>query len=272
MAMTSSPTAGDFEELYDLLYGAGERYHSVRATVVHTVDAVLAKEANRRFVDWRFERGNPGMGVVGKPGPSEREDFYHHYEDCEQRIRIWRERPDRWREEVYSANGRLEEAEAGAATEGPRWTYTRYHPELRGYLAVYAPELPKNHGLETQFSFMLDPTEYVFHETFWDGTEVHKTGREETVAGRRCIEVRADTVSWGYPPDVFSAYHASAEGATDHLLLVDEQIGAILRVAARLDGREFRVAEVTEIAYDEEFPEETFRLELAGVEFERRGR
>jgi hypothetical protein len=30
-------------------------------------------------------------------------------------------------------------------------------------------------------------------------------------------------------------------------------------VAARLEGREFRVAEVTEIAYDEEFPEGTFR-------------
>ena len=40
-------------------------------------------------------------------------------------------------------------------------------------------------------------------------------------------------------------------------------------MAARLDGREFRIAEVTELTYDEEFPEGTFRLELPGVEFQR---
>jgi hypothetical protein len=101
---------------------------------------------------------------------------------------------------------------------------------------------------------------------------VNKTGREATVAGRECAEVRAETVSWGYPPYVFSTYRASSEGATDHLLLVDAEVGTILRVAARLEGREFRVAEVTEVAYDEEFPEETFRLELPGVEFWRRER
>ena len=42
-------------------------------------------------------------------------------------------------------------------------------------------------------------------------------------------------------------------------------------MAARLEGREFYVAEATEIAYDEEFSEDTFRLEVPGVEF-RRGR
>jgi hypothetical protein len=34
-------------------------------------------------------------------------------------------------------------------------------------------------------------------------------------------------------------------------------------------GREFYVAEVTEIFYDEKFPEDTFRLDLPGVEFKR---
>jgi hypothetical protein len=92
---------------------------------------------------------------------------------------------------------------------------------------------------------MLDPSEYVFSETFWDGTTVNKMGREATVAGRECVEVRAETVSWGYPPYVFRTYRASSEGATDHLLLVDAEVGTILRVAARLEGREFRVAEVS---------------------------
>lgn len=258
----------DFEELHELLSGAGCRYRSARATVAHTVDADVAREANRRFVRWRFAGGSPGMGIIGKPGPPEPEDFYHEYEDSEeQRIRIWHERPDRWREEIYGARGRLEEAEVHAATGGPRWTYTRYHPDLGTYSAVYMPELPKTQGLDTRFSFMLDPSEYVFSETFWDGTEVFKTGQETIFTGRECVEVRAETVSWGYPPYVFPAFNASTEGATDHLMLVDREIGTVLRVAARLDGRELRVAEVEEISYDEEFAEDTFRLELPGVEF-----
>ena len=86
------------------------------------------------------------------------------------------------------------------------------------------------------------------------------------------MEVCAETLSWGYPPYVFNTYRANSEGSTDHLLLVDAEVGTILRVAARLEGVEFRVAEVTEVAYDEEFPEVTFRLELPGVQFERRER
>ncbi len=26
----------------------------------------MAEESNRRFVDWRFAQGNPGMGIIGK--------------------------------------------------------------------------------------------------------------------------------------------------------------------------------------------------------------
>jgi hypothetical protein len=51
--------------------------------------------------------------------------------------------------------------------------------------------------------------------------------------------------------------------------MVNAEVGTILRVAARLEGRELRVAEVTEVAYNEEFPDDTFRLELPGVEFRR---
>ena len=52
------------------------------------------------------------------------------------------------------------------------------------------------------------------------------------------------------------------------MLLVDAEVGTILRAAARLEGREFYVAEVMEIAYhDEQFPDDAFRLQLPGVEF-----
>ena len=87
------------------------------------------------------------------------------------------------------------------------------------------------------------------------------------MAGREAVEVRVVTVSWGYPPAIFHGYDASMEGTTDHVLLVVVEVGTLLRVAARLDGREFRVAELTEISYDEPFSQDTFRLELPGVEF-----
>ncbi len=64
------------------------------------------------------------------------------------------------------------------------------------------------------------------------------------MAGREAVEVRVVTVSWGYPPAIFHGYDASMEGTTDHVLLVDVEVGTLLRVAARLDGREFRIAEL----------------------------
>lgn len=255
----------DFEELYALLSKAAERYRSVRATLVHTVNATLAKEANRRFVDWRFDGREPGMGIIGKPGPPEPEDFYHEYDDSEERIYVWHRRPSLWREEIYDPEGRLKEAEVYGGKNGPRWTYEE-HELAQEARAVYMPRIPERQEVDTRFSFMFDPSESTFFETFWDGTTVNKTGRELMVAGRGCVEVCAKTVSWGYPPYVFNAYNASSEGATDHLLLVDAETGTILRVAARLEGREFRVAEATEVAFDEEFREGIFRLELPGVQ------
>ncbi len=118
---------------------------------------------------------------------------------------------------------------------------------------------------------MLDPSEGVFRYSLANDSTVSGTGRTSTVAGREAVEVKVGTISWGYPPTVFRGRGVSRnpEGTTDHLLLVDAEVGTILRAAARLEGREFYVAETTEIAYDEEFPEGTFRLELPGVEFER---
>jgi hypothetical protein len=120
----------------------------------------------------------------------------------------------------------------------------------------------------TGLSFMLDPSEdFFFSYALLDDATVHKTGRRTTVAGREAIEVMVSTVSWGLP-DILQGYHAaSMEGTADHVLLLAGEIGTILRVAARLDGGEFRIAEVADISYEQRFPEDTFRLELPGVEF-----
>lgn len=271
--MVSEADHDDSQELSELLLGAGERYSSVRAKISHTVDGAVAEESNRRFIGWRFSQpGGSGLGVLQTKeerrahGPDAPQDFYHEYEDSEERICLWHRVPNLWREAIYDPAGELRRVEVHGGKNGPRWTYDGDYPEQE-YRTVYMPRLPEGQETDTEFSFMLDPSEEWLYYSLFDGATLHKTGRSTTIAGREVIEIQAKTISWGYPPDIFSDFFAPS-GTTDHLLLVDAEIGTILRVAARLEGREFYVAEVTEISYNAEFPEDTFRLELPGIEFE----
>jgi hypothetical protein len=133
----------DFEDLSELLFGAKGRYRSARATRTHTADAPLAGEANRRFVDWRFAQGNPGMGIIGKPGPPAREDFYQDYEDTEEVVNLWHEWPDLWREERWSVGGELLRGVVAAGRGAPLWIY---HPQKFPYMCLaflkYASRTP----------------------------------------------------------------------------------------------------------------------------------
>src|SRR3712207_4726957 len=89
----AAPTNDDFE-ISDLLFSANERYRSVRATILLTIDATVAEVANRRCGYWRFAQGAPCMGIIGKPGPPVGEDFYRAYKDPEELYHHWYERPD----------------------------------------------------------------------------------------------------------------------------------------------------------------------------------
>ncbi|MDP9480431.1 MAG: hypothetical protein M3R38_33015 [Actinomycetota bacterium] len=261
------PGKDDFRELSELLFGAKDRYRSARAKITHTVVGVVAEESNRRFVDWRFAQpGGSGMGKLRTEeerrahGPDVPRDFYLEYEDAERVVRLWHERPDRWREDWSEAEGTLLRSVVAAGRHAPLWIYEPPHT------AIHVPSVPERRDPDPKLAFMLDPSEESFYWALADDATTHKTGRRATVAGREALEVEIGTVSWGYPPRIFRDFYAP-DGTTDHLLLVDAEVGTILRAAARLEGREFYVAEITEIAYDETFPEDTFRLELPGVEF-----
>lgn len=263
------PGEDDFRELSSLLFGAKERYRTARATITYTVDGAAAEESNRRFVDWRFAQpGGSGMGILRTEeerrahGPDVPQDFYLTYEDTERVVSLWHERPDRWREEGRGAGGELLRCIVAAGRNAPLWIYEP--PDT----AVHVTRVPERRDPDPDLAFMLDPSEESFYWALVDDATTHKTGRRTTVAGREALEVRVETISWGYPPRIFHGFYAP-EGTTDHLLLVDAEVGIILRAAARLEGREFYVAEATDIAYDETFPEDTFRLELPGVEFRR---
>jgi outer membrane lipoprotein-sorting protein len=80
-----------------------------------------------------------------------------------------------------------------------------------------------------------------------------------TAAGRDCIRLA------GTPretPDHGFALHRFGFGADEVDLLVDRERGVLLRAEARFEGEPFSVAEVTEVAFDESFPPETFTFEL----------
>jgi hypothetical protein len=259
----------DFQELSELLFGAKERYRSVRAEITHTDVGAVAEASKRRFIDWRFAQpGGSGLGILRTNeerrahGPDVPQDFYHEYKDTEERVQLWHERPDRWREEWRSTGSEdLRGCVVAAGRNAPLWIYEP--PET----AIHVPSVPEVRDPDPNLAFLVDPSEEIFYYSLYDDATTHKTGRRATVAGREAVEVKIKTISWGYPPIVFRDFYAP-EGTTDHLLLVDVEVGVILRAAARLEGREFYVAEVTEISFDEEFPEDTFRLDLPGVEWD----
>jgi hypothetical protein len=77
--------------------------------------------------------------------------------------------------------------------------------------------------------------------------------------GRDTWRVRA--VPAGDPFARLMGLHGLGVGADEYELLVDAERGFLLRAEARLEGRPFRVVEVTELAVDEPIPPETFVLE-----------
>jgi hypothetical protein len=128
-------------------------------------------------------------------------------------------------------------------------------PPLRDSIAGTTPLLPQLFVCET--AYLVTEPAGVSHTRRW------------SPAG---FEVKTETISWGYPPTVFRGYGVQ-ESTTDRLLMIDAEVGTILRAAARLEGREFYVAEVLEVSFDEKLAEGTFRLEVVpGVQFRREER
>ena len=89
------------------------------------------------------------------------------------------------------------------------------------------------------------------------------------VAGRGGIVVRAAHRQVDSPP--FATWLLL--GSDEIELVVDREIGILLRVTALLAGRPFHVSEIVDVAFDETFPDETFRIDLPpGEAFQRADR
>src|SRR5919112_5279383 len=242
----------DFRELSALLFGAGERYRSVRATVRHRRRGDLATEAINRYVEYGF-RNN----ILSNFDPPYNEPRYRECGDLDEISLLWHERPNRWRQEtdLSDGSGMVYRVADGV---GPWWFFKP--PE-------WADCSPTNDGgfsPDGELSGLLEPYELRYNELNYRilGTGTRTFGHGNNLEVRESVEVRAEAVSWDYAP-----LEPFGEGADDHLLSVDAQIGIILRLASRLGGEEYDIFEVSKIAFDEVFAEGTFRLDLPGVQF-----
>lgn len=92
------------------------------------------------------------------------------------------------------------------------------------------------------------------------GLSFEITGRVE-FAGRSAVAVRATPLHSERDQYFPSGLHGIGS-ADEYELLVDAERGVVLRAEARLDGSPFKVVDVTEVAFDEDFPPDTFVLEL----------
>ena len=235
-------------ELLGLLFGAGKRYRTAHATVRHRRRGDLATEAENRYVGYGFRHG-----ILSNFDPPFDVPTYREYVDVEEVSRLWHERPDRWRQETDPGDGSGTVYRV-ADGKGPWWYYGA--PDR----AHYSPTNGGEFSPDKELSCLLDP-----YEIRYDlGDSNLRIAGQAELLGRKTIEVGAEAVSWDYAPS-----GPFWEGADDHLMSVDAQIGTILRFASRLRGEECDVYEVTELAFDEDFPQDTFVLNLPAVEFER---
>jgi hypothetical protein len=163
-----------------------------------------------------------------------------------QRSRVWWRPPDHARvEHDPDADGPRIVVAAGALW----WSW---HPDFGGFSNEGMAGVGRSDEQEGPCRELLQP-------------ELHPAALELELlgsglhAGRRAIALR------GRPrrvEGVLAMMSSLPGGADAHRLMVDRERGVVLRAASEIDGHRFWVVEVEEIAFDEEFPPETFTLRL----------
>jgi hypothetical protein len=89
-----------------------------------------------------------------------------------------------------------------------------------------------------------------------------------TWLGRETLDTRA-TIRTGEFIRGLDPLHGLVVGDPDDLLLsIDHERGVVLRTEARLQGATYRIVEMTQVAFDKDFPPETFEIRpLPGVDW-----
>lgn len=236
---------GELGDLFELLHGARDSFETVRAGVRDWRHVERSDRAWRRF--------------AGTPPEQEFVDALRSEvlrEAEESTGRLWFEKPARVR---YEHDGR--DGTSVSVRDGQHvWRYS----SAFGALASARPPEEDLGVAGLVLEHLFDPAPLIGDLDF------EFLGRT-SVAGRSALRLRARPRFRGFwddgGRDVWRRF-LLPPGADEYELLVDAERGVILRSAARLDDEDFRVTELTEVAFDEELPPETFTFDLPpGEEF-----
>jgi outer membrane lipoprotein-sorting protein len=221
-------TLGD---VLELLHGAYDRFETVRLVAHDWQHVARSSRARKRFSAESGGTAYATIGLTREAAPETTEGI----------VRLWFEKPDRIREE---REGDLRGAVLGIC-DGERWWM--YSPESGA--RSNEDDVSFGSGVGQQYEPFLDPS------VLSPGL-IFEPLDETFVAGRRALRVSARPRGRkrGSPHQVLLL----GVGADEYELAIDGERGVLLRTQARIDGEEFSLHEVTEIAFDESFAPETF--------------
>ena len=226
---------GELGEALRLIHGAHESFQTVRATIRDRRDYALARRALERFARSPEGRRTGFDQIVADEGRDEagsREEI----------TRVWFERPDRRRTETQGPSAGADQT----VRVGELWWI------FDSEVGVMSNEEDPSVGLGggERLDVLLDPAGLI-------AALVFEHGGHSTVAGRAAIVLHGTRRSGiDYEPALMQL----GEGADEYRIAVDAERGILLRVASLLDGQEFAVKEILEVAFDEAFPADTFVL------------
>jgi hypothetical protein len=243
----------DAAELRTWMEGATSRFKTIHIRTRHVLDTDRYHAGLARF------RSNPWVrGLI------EDTDWSRWNGTRESRYEAWWRKPAEYRFEHPFHGGRMESISGGDGRTS--WQYLpdedRLIEELdrsegvivhdsRGVTELEDGTYDKSVGTMfwPQIGELIDPSELLFSIK-----DLRRAGESEAL-GRRVH--RAETsLDWSTLDDL---YAENLPPADDHELLVDAEIGVVLRIASRFDGEEFSVAEATHVTFDEPLDDDLFR-------------
>jgi len=232
----------DLGELLELLQTAETRWRTVHATVRHRSDPELWAKAMEREMEAEGGSGGMVVMVASREGDDEADGFDP---SSEQVSELWLERPNRWRDETTGTH-RATSASNGEVTRTAHG----------GLVMEYDASDEAGYGSTSGWLFAPGMLAGAFEPVSID---------EGEHLGRPVLRVQAKPAS-GHG----HGQHLLGRGADKIELLVDRELGVVLRHEAHLDGRPMSTTEVLSVAFDEPIDPSTFELELEDGQVVRR--
>ena len=231
-------------DLLELIYGAGERWQTVRLTLRDWQHHRRIREAVERLHAEQASGSVRQVMIYGDARGPEPDEIEHV-------VRVWLD-GDRAREE---REGPFAFPALGVRDGARWWMYSREH-------GASTNKGDPNHqsGIGQQALGLLEPAHVL------GALRLEQRGEVEAAAGRPALLVRGTARSRDREGS-FPLFHLGL-GADEYELVFDRERGVLLRTTGLLDGLPLTTTEVLEIAFDEVIPPETFHFELpAGESF-----